>query len=228
MQHHTEIRIRVAHSDLLTEAGLRSVLAKHINFHVMEPSRDGFSPDADVVIADYETGMALITAANAAANRREPAVKVVLVTPIDREWEIRFAISAGVKGYILQGCDIGELVDGITIVGQGKRYLSQSVARRIADSMTREELTGREKEVLHLLTLGSCNKAIARDLGIAVGTVKVHIKGILEKLDAESRTKAVIVAGERGLTGRLMPSAPAAGWMQKAAGRTPAQRGLQA
>jgi DNA-binding NarL/FixJ family response regulator len=96
----------------------------------------------------------------------------------------------------------------VTALSQGQRYLAHSVSRRIADSLTRERLTTRETQVLNLLTTGSCNKAIAKELGIAVGTVKVHVKGILEKLDATTRTHAVIVAAQRGLVSQGLGEAP--------------------
>jgi DNA-binding NarL/FixJ family response regulator len=69
----------------------------------------------------------------------------------------------------------------------------------MADSLTREALTAREAEVLDLLACGQCNKSIARQLDIAVGTVKAHVKAIMAKLDASSRTQAVSVAAQRGL-----------------------------
>ncbi|MET0350985.1 MAG: LuxR C-terminal-related transcriptional regulator, partial [Rhizobacter sp.] len=58
--------------------------------------------------------------------------------------------------------------------------------------------TSREVDVLRLLSRGQCNKAIATDLDIAVGTVKAHVKAIMGKLDARSRTHAVTVAAGRG------------------------------
>ena len=81
----------------------------------------------------------------------------------------------------------------------GSRYFSTAVAQTIADGMGREALTPRESDVLDLLVDGHCNKAIAQSLAIAVGTVKAHVKAILEKLGARSRTHAVVVAAARGL-----------------------------
>jgi DNA-binding CsgD family transcriptional regulator len=74
-----------------------------------------------------------------------------------------------------------------------------AVTERIAESLTRVTLTTRQTEVLELLQSGMCNKTIARDLGIAPGTVKAHVKGILEKLESTTRTQAVAVATHRGL-----------------------------
>ncbi|MNY29179.1 Transcriptional regulatory protein LiaR [compost metagenome] len=62
-----------------------------------------------------------------------------------------------------------------------------------------EQLTLREDQVLRLLARGQCNKTIARQLGIAVGTVKTHVKGVLAKLGASSRTEAASIAAEKGM-----------------------------
>lgn len=81
----------------------------------------------------------------------------------------------------------------------GRRFLSAAVTRSVADSLGREHLSGRETDVLQLLAEGCCNKTIARRLGIGVGTVKTHVKGVMSKLDATARTHALVVATQRGL-----------------------------
>jgi DNA-binding NarL/FixJ family response regulator len=116
-----------------------------------------------------------------------------------REQEVRRALEAGVQGYVLLGCSTIEMVEAVRVVGRGSKYLCLQVAQRMADSLTRENLTERELDVLALLSAGCSNKVIARDLDIAVGTVKAHVKGIMGKLAASSRTQAVTVAAERGL-----------------------------
>src|SRR5205085_4074433 len=82
---------------------------------------------------------------------------------------------------------------------RGIRYLSEAVSRSVAASLGRASLTERETDVLQLLAEGCCNKLIARRLGIGVGTVKTHVKGVMSKLDATARTHAVVVAAARGL-----------------------------
>lgn len=210
MNAETRIRVCVLHADAVIAAGLTAVLREQINVDLVE-ARYAATLNlvgVDVVVADYSHGIAAVSSMRRPRQTKETtATRVLIVTEIDREWEVRSAISAGVRGYVLQGCSIDELVEGVRNVSQGQRYLSHSVSRRIADSMSREELTVREAEVLQLLTTGSCNKSIARELGIAVGTVKVHVKGILEKLGAVSRTHAVIVAGDLGLVSRTVSDA---------------------
>jgi DNA-binding NarL/FixJ family response regulator len=74
-----------------------------------------------------------------------------------------------------------------------------SIAQCMASSLTRGALTESEAEILELLASGAYNKSIARQLDIAAGTAKAHVKSIMRKLEATSRTQAVTVAAQRGL-----------------------------
>jgi DNA-binding NarL/FixJ family response regulator len=192
------IRIRVLHRDPVAHAGLSVAFNSRSDFEVCGPTDAAQYHAADVVVADYSQGIAL---AETVANRRSHPMgpKVVVVAGIDREWEIRSALELGVHGYLLVGCSLEELVEGVRVVHQGARYLSPQVATRLAESISLEPLTSREEEVLRLVVEGLCNKAIGRRLGIAVGTVKSHLKSAFDKLNVESRTQAIAVAVRRGL-----------------------------
>jgi DNA-binding NarL/FixJ family response regulator len=87
----------------------------------------------------------------------------------------------------------------IRAVNSGKTYVPPGVAAKLAGHLIREELTARELEVLALIAKGEANKRIARELSLSEGTVKSHVKNILGKLDAASRTEAVAIAHKRGL-----------------------------
>jgi DNA-binding NarL/FixJ family response regulator len=87
----------------------------------------------------------------------------------------------------------------VTAVANGLRYMSLSVAQRMADSLTRAALTSREIEVLQLVATGQPNKVIARELSIELGTVKSHVSAIMNKLGVSSRTQAARIAALRGL-----------------------------
>ena len=190
--------VHIMHRDAVMSAGLHALLATPGEFaltaHARQPQ--GHS-HAQVVVADYETGVAL--ARQLPQDRFGPAARVLIVTQRDKEWEVRTAMDAGVHGYLLQGCTADELLRAVRQLSQGMRYLSEAVTRCVADSLSRETLTGRETDVLQLLARGCCNKSIARELGIGVGTVKTHVKGLMSKLDATARTHAVVVATQRGL-----------------------------
>jgi DNA-binding NarL/FixJ family response regulator len=105
----------------------------------------------------------------------------------------------GARGYLLHGVGLQELFEGIRCVHGGGVALSPLVTVRVTNRITCETLTAREKAVLELLMLGLRDKAIARKLNVCVGTVKTHVKSILQKLEADNRTAAVITAQRRGL-----------------------------
>jgi DNA-binding NarL/FixJ family response regulator len=197
VSHSKPIRIRVLHRDPVAEAGLSVAFNNRSDFEV-HAARDDRAGAVDVVVADYSQGVACaadFTSRGALCG----LPKVVVVAGIDREWEIRCALELGVRGYLLIGCSLEELVEGVRAVHRGTRYLSPQVAARLAESISLEALTAREEQVLRLVVEGLCNKAIGRQLGIAVGTVKSHLKSTFDKLNVESRTQAVAVVERRGL-----------------------------
>jgi len=189
--------VHIIHTDPVMTAGLHAILAERaelrVSTHLSQPEARQV---ARVLVADYDTGLALARQPEYAGLRRP---SVLIVTQLDKEWEVRLAMDAGVHGYVLQSCSQDELLKAVASLAQGQRYLSESVTRSVADSLSRENLTGRETDVLQLLAEGCCNKSIARKLGIGVGTVKTHVKGVMSKLDATARTHAVVVATQRGL-----------------------------
>ena len=209
MQVTENVRVFVIHQDPVMAEGLVAVLTRQQGLSVrsarVSETRAGDVPNEpaepyDVLVSDYESGLSCLAKSKAEGRPRGPdPARVLVLTSRARESEVRQAMSAGVHGYVLQGCPLDELVRGVRSVGRGARYFCETVAQRVIESLTRVTLTARETEVLELLQRGYCNKTIARDLGIAPGTVKAHVKGILEKLDSTTRTQAVAVATERGL-----------------------------
>lgn len=201
------ISVHIVHADPLMAAGLLAVLSDYADLLVSCHDASHTAPrQAGVTIADYRRGMALARA----AGRHAGAPRVLVVASLDREWELRSAMESGVQGYLLQDCSTAELIAAVRVVGKGARYLSQAVSRRVTDSLGRASLTGRETEVLQLLAKGCCNKTIARELGIGVGTVKTHVKGLMNKLDATARTHAVAVATQRGMLGGVLDAVASA------------------
>ncbi|MGI4718466.1 MAG: response regulator transcription factor [Janthinobacterium lividum] len=186
--------VHIMHADPIVTVGLHAVLAAQpglrVTTHLDQPEAQRV---ARLLVADYDTGVAL------ARQGGGQGPGVLVVTGFDKEWEVRLALDAGVAGYLPQSCGLAELAHAVDQLVRGQRYLSESMTRSVADSLTREALTGRETDVLQLLAQGCCNKSIARKLGIGVGTVKTHVKGVMSKLDATARTHAVVVATQRGL-----------------------------
>lgn len=217
MRTNDPIRVLVSHEDPIVAAGLAATLARHGEFQVVVSEEESLaratglvddapgappSQGADIVLADYHRGCTLMTDPRRAraATARQP--RVMLVTRMNREWDVRSAMEMGIHGYVLTRCDLQEVIDAVRAVARGSRYLCRMVAHCVAESLTRERLTSRETDVLDLLAQGHCNKSIASQLEISVGTVKAHVKAILEKLDAASRTQAAAVAAQRGLVAR--------------------------
>ncbi len=151
--------------------------------------------------ADYRSGVAL-AAFIARQGNPQACPKVVVISGIDREWEVRSALESGVRGYLAAGCMVDELAAAVLAAHRGAFHLSAPIASRLADSISCEALTSREQQVLRLVVEGLCNKAIGRQLGIALGTVKSHLKSAFGKLHVESRTQAIVAVERRGLLGR--------------------------
>ena len=199
------VKVLVAHAEPLLEVGIVTALSAHRDLEVssqagLEATRDAcMAEEFDVIVADYNT--ALQISAIVADPRRASATRarVMVMTAHDRENEVRQALERGIYGYVLQDCSPCELADGVRTLGRGSRYLCRHVAHCIAEILTREALTSRELEVLAHLALGRSNKAIARELQVALGTVKAHVKAVLSKLGATSRTQALSIAVQRGL-----------------------------
>jgi DNA-binding NarL/FixJ family response regulator len=146
------------------------------------------------MLADYEGALELL------ASLPSCTQKVLIFTSFDSETMICRALECGAKGYLLFGASLAELFEGIRAVGAGGVALSPVVATRVANRiMGGDPLTAREKSVLQQMTLGLGNKMIAYRLNISIGTVKAHVKSILVKLQARSRTAAVVTAQRRGL-----------------------------
>jgi DNA-binding NarL/FixJ family response regulator len=205
MQTASRVNVAVAHGDPVVDAGLRALLHGRAGIEVLAP---GTTAGADVVVADYHGALALQALARLEARsahgaradvRRVP--RFMVFTSAGREWDIRCALDAGIHGYLLQGCAADDLAEGVRALAHGGRYLCRCAMQAVADSLARTALTGREAEVLGLMAQGLPNKAIGRELGIAVGTVKVHVKAVLDKLEARTRTQAVVIAAQRGLVG---------------------------
>lgn len=201
MIYSSKIKVLIEHGDPLIAAGLAVTLEKQPDFEAIvyrpAPHVPGVSairlPQADVVVADYDSGMQLI--ASGASGTRS----VVILTHTDSEAPICHALQQGARGYLLLGGSVAELLDGLRTVRAGGMAIGPLVASRVAEWMNHRVLTRREEDILRQMMLGHSNKRIAIQLSVAIGTVKTHVKSILDKLDAASRTEAVAIAQRRGI-----------------------------
>jgi len=130
---------------------------------------------------------------------RDPRARVIVLTTYDTDDEISRALKAGAKAYVLKDIAAEQLVTCIRDVLAGKTYLAPAAAAKLAEGVTRVQLTPREMATLRLMADGKANKEIAGELGISERTVKTHLGHLFEKLGVTSRTEAIKVATRRGL-----------------------------
>ncbi|SEL81891.1 two-component system, NarL family, nitrate/nitrite response regulator NarP [Roseateles sp. YR242] len=202
----TATRVLVCHAEPLVRRGIAATLGVDSRFDVVEqrPGDLGLygyeSPPFQVVITDLSFGIATAMQGRDGRLRRNgPTPEVLVLSHSDGELSIRSALECGVKGYLTQACQPEHLVDAVLALARGQRYLEGRVVQRLADTVAQDLPTPREIDVLRLMATGLCNKAIAAELNIAAGTVKTHVKSLLGKLDAPTRTAAADIANRRGL-----------------------------
>jgi DNA-binding NarL/FixJ family response regulator len=197
----THKHIHVMHARPVMSAGLAALLQSQEWFVSLHADRPEALDGADVVVGDYDTCMQLL--------REEPdrrcSRQVLIVTHRDKEWDVRRALDACVGGYVLEDLSADQLRQAVRHLLAGSRVLCPTLAAHVRDELPASRLTTRESEVLELLARGHCNKLIARDLGIEVGTVKWHLRSLMTKLGATARTQAVVMAARRGLVGLESP-----------------------
>ena len=130
---------------------------------------------------------------------RDPRARVIVLTTYDTDDEISRALKAGAQAYVLKDISADDLVGCIRDVLAGKTYLAPAAAAKLAEGVTRVQLTPREMATLRLMADGKANKEIASELAISERTVKTHLGHLFEKLGVTSRTEAIKVATRRGL-----------------------------
>lgn len=138
-------------------------------------------------------------------------VPITILTTSDEERDLVECLRAGAQGYLLKDMDPEQLVAALRKIVAGESVVAPQLAGALAKALQQKsstpvlpetplsELTPREREIIAHLAEGQSNKAIARDLGISDGTVKLHVKAILRKLNVRSRVEAAVIAVEQGL-----------------------------
>jgi DNA-binding NarL/FixJ family response regulator len=128
-----------------------------------------------------------------------PEARIIMLTTFEGDVDIKRALEAGARGYVLKSMPPKDLVEVIRQVHAGKKRIPPQLAAQLAEHMSDESLTMREVEVLGQIAGGNRNRDIAERLFITEETVKVHIKHIMEKLGASDRTQAVAIGIRRGI-----------------------------
>ena len=134
--------------------------------------------------------------------------RVVMLTVSDQAEDLIATLRAGADGYLLKEMDPEELVGKLKEAAAGQVTLSERLTRLLAHSLREDNrpkdpdqagLTEQEGRILEQIALGKSNKLIARELNIAEGTVKVHVKHLLRKLNLRSQSDLVLYAVRRGI-----------------------------
>lgn len=161
--------------------------------------------DPDVILMDLNMkGMNGIEALTELRQRGITTV-VVIFTVSNQEKDILAAMKAGADGYLLKDCEPEDLMDKLLLAAAGKSVLDDELVQIVTHALreskpvspsSKSVLTAREKDILELLAACKSNKVIANELGITDGTVKVHVKNLLRKLNLKSRIEAAVWALE--------------------------------
>lgn len=153
----------------------------------------------DVTLMDLRLPGANGTDALIAIRGEFPDARIIMLTTSDSDGEIQRALRAGAAAYVLKSMPKNELLDIIRSVHAGQRRIPSEVAARLAEHIGDDDLTRRELEVLQLIAEGLRNKQIADRLLVSETTINFHIKNLVDKLQANDRTHAVVIALKRGL-----------------------------
>ncbi len=125
--------------------------------------------------------------------------RIIILTTFEGDVEIKRALEAGARGYLLKSMPPRELLEVIRQVHAGKKRVPPEVAAQLAEHLGDETLTARELDVLRLIAGGNRNRDIAERLFISEETVKVHMRHLMDKLGASDRTQAITIAVRRGV-----------------------------
>ena len=128
-----------------------------------------------------------------------PDARIVALTTYQGDADVRRALDAGARGYLLKHMLMTEVIAAIRAVHRGEWVIPPAIAASLAQHPERDMLTPRELEVVGLMAQGMSNKEIAVKIGRTGETVKIHLKSVFAKLKVTTRTEAVRVALSRGL-----------------------------
>ncbi|KAF0819012.1 MULTISPECIES: response regulator [Cytobacillus] len=209
----------------LFREGVKRILDFEKSFSVVAEGDDGSEAmalveeyDPDVIIMDINMPNTNGVEATRQLINKYPESKVIILSIHDDENYVTHALKTGASGYLLKEMDADALVEAVKVVADGGSYLHPKVThnlvneyRRLAaegtgnSSYTQVEirrplhlLTRRECEVLQLLADGKSNRGIGEALYISEKTVKNHVSNILQKMNVNDRTQAVVVAIKNG------------------------------
>lgn len=213
------MRVMLIDDHALFRVGLQELLERRgINVSVVGNCLKGIEmvkrEQPDVVLLDMR--MPDMTGTEVLINLRKERqhMPIAILTTSREEKDVINSLQHGAQGYLLKDMEPDELIDALHEIVKGHTVVARELTAVLAKAVRGEneslvgqasawdDLTPREREILCLLADGQSNKVIARNLGISDGTVKLHVKAILRKLDVHSRVEAAVIAVEQNLCAR--------------------------
>ena len=217
------IRLLVVDDHVLFRRGLVALLGLEDRLRVVgeagdasEAQRRARELQPDLILLDNH--LPGVKGVDALAGLREvaPGAQVLMLTVSEDEQDLSAALKAGARGYVLKTIDGPDLVRAIERTVAGESVVSPELTAKLVAAFQAlhaapaaapttaevppeplDSLSPREREILSLIARGASNKEIARELGIAETTVKIHVQHILRKLGLSSRVQAAVYASER-------------------------------
>ena len=215
MTNDAKANIGVVAADSLRSMGLVAILEETAGVEAYPLKLDDVctAPDLDLVLLDLQEPLEAILHTITHIRRERPSLKpVVMGEPLTPE-QIQAVIGAGAKGFLLRSAGVSEISMAIEIVLDGSIWAPRKVLAKLVEAGTagaesllpapvpqesiEEMITGREREVLHLLMNGRSNREIAAAMGIEQATVKAHLGRMLRKTRAKNRVELTLRAMEQ-------------------------------
>jgi RNA polymerase sigma factor (sigma-70 family) len=212
------IRIVIADDHSLVRGGFRVMLEAEPDLRVVAEASDGREAveavrraKPDVILMDIRMPQVDGIEATREIVAMDVDTRVLVVTTFDLDEYVFAALRAGAAGFLLKEANPAQLADAVRTVAAGDSLLAPRVTTRLLEHFVEgprpddrlidalDELTDREREVMHLIARGMSNVEIGRELFLSEATVKTHVTRVLSKLGLKSRTQAVVVAYESGL-----------------------------
>lgn len=206
------IRVILADDHSVVRAGIRQILEHAGDIEVIAEAENGAA--AQVLVMEHHPDVAVLDIQMPKASGIEvtrwiranaASVGVLVLTAYNDDPYVMAVLQAGANGYVLKTASPEELIQAVRDVHEGKTALDASIARKLVSQLFKsqkttqvEALTDREMEVLALAAKGYTNKAIGAQLNISDRTVQGHLAHIFHKLQANSRTEAVMRAVSLG------------------------------
>lgn len=207
-----KIRVILADDHHMVRAGIRQLLEGAGDIQVVAEAGDGEEAQRtiqaqkpDVAVLDIQMPRASGIEVTRWVRAHTPEVGVLVLTAYDDDPYVMAVLQAGANGYVLKTARPEELIQAVRDVNEGRSALDPSITRKLMTNLFKrpqdaavEQLTDREHDVLRLAAKGFTNKAIGMQLAISDRTVQGHLAHIFAKLQATSRTEAVMRAVSLG------------------------------